>query len=328
LLERLHDVNTVKAVERKVIPVNQIKEKKVPTAEDFSAGAVKRAVFKEAIQHPTTLYPAALSLLGAAYMLLVNLSPKSLGVAVISGLASVVSMIYHYFIRGESIAENYIKDLKERRDFHKEQEAGNIEEECRAAGFPEGEKEARELKTAYNQLYSFLRGKLEQQRKVMTAQRFLIMADETYLQGLQLLRKALLTFNVLKQIDVRKLEEEKRTFEKELSLEEKKGDPSRAPIIEAFRAKLQSHEKRLKLYVERKGNLEQLMAQCEILEAALDTTYLEVVDIISDDASMERSSAAENLERAVAAARRVEEQLRKTGTHTLESDEIYNTNAK
>lgn len=300
----------------------QNKKSEAPGAEDFSKKSIEKAVFLEALQHPTTLYPAALSLLSAAYMALVSLDPTSLVVAVGSGFLSLVSWIYHYFIRGEAIAENHVQKLKEKRDLYKERQAGNIEEECKAAGFLEGEKEAGELKQAYNQLYTFLKEKMEQKR-VMTAGRFLILAEETYRQGLQLLKKALTMFNVLKQIDNEKLEEEKRTFEKELKAREKNGDESRQPVVEALRTKLQSHEKRLKLYEERKRGLEQLMAQCEVLEATLDTTYLEVVDLIDNEAFMKRSSVAENLERAVAAARRVEDRLHKSETNTLDPDDLY-----
>ena len=300
----------------------QSRHNQAPAPEDFSKRSIEKAVFMEAIQHPTTLYPAALSLLSTAYMVLVSLSPTALAVAMGSGIFSLVSWIFHYFIRGEAIAENYVQKLKEKHDLYKEQEAGDIEAECKNAGFLEGEKEARELKQAYNQLYTFLKEKMEQKR-IMTAGRFLILAEETYHQGLQLLKKALTMFNVLNQIDSQKLEEEKKTFEKELKAQEKKGDESRQPIIETLKTKLQSHEKRLKLYEERKKGLEQLMAQCEVLEATLDTTYLEVVDLIDNEAFMKRSSVAENLERAVAAARRVEDRLHKSETETLDPDDLY-----
>ncbi|NIM13306.1 MAG: hypothetical protein GTO45_14435 [Candidatus Aminicenantes bacterium] len=300
----------------------QTKKSEEPGAEDFSKKAIEKAVFLEAIQHPTTLYPAALSLLSAAYMVLVSLDPTSLAVAVGSGFLSLVSWIYHYFIRGEAIAESHVQKLKAKRDLHKERQAGNIEEECKTAGFLEGEKEARELKQAYNQLYTFLKEKLEKHR-VMTAGRFLILAEETYFQGLQLLKKALTMFNALKQIDNEKLEEEKKTFKKELKAQENKDDESRQPIIEALQTKIRSHEKRLKLYEERNKGLEQLMAQCEVLEATLDTTYLEVVDLIDNEAFMKRSSVAHNLERAVAAARRVEERLRKRESKTFDADDAY-----
>jgi hypothetical protein len=300
----------------------EAKPGKIPSAEDFSQRAVSKAVLSEALQHPTTLYPAALSMVSIAYMALVNLSPTSLTVALVSGLLSLASGIFHYFVRGESIAGNYIKELKERRNLHKEQQAGDIEAECRTAGFLEGEKEAKELRQAYDQLYSFLKQRLEQ-RKVMTAGRFLIMAEETYLQGLQLLKKALVIFNVLKQIDKDKLAEEMKEFEREFKAEEARGDQARKPIIEAYQSRIRSHEKRLTLYSERLESLEQLMAQCEVLEAALDTTYLEVVDLIDEETFIARSGVANNLERAVAAARRVEERLRQRESQTAYDDEIY-----
>ena len=300
----------------------------VPRPEDFSNKAVAQAVFSEAIQHPTTLFPAAVALLSGLYMGLVSFDATSLAVTVGSGLLSLASYIYHYFIRGDKIAENYIKELKEKRKDYKKQQVEDIEEKCKAAGFTEGQQAARELLEAYTRLYQFLKEK-SKKVKSQTAQRFMILAEETYDQGVQFLNKALVLYQALVQIDEKKLIKELRTWQEEVKNLEKyrnKDEEKKDLVVQVLQEKINSHRKRLELFSERGETLKQMMDQCEVLEATLDSTYLEVVDLIHDDPffmSSKHNNAASNLERAVTAARKAEDRLRNLGKQPDIDDSIY-----
>ena len=298
-----------------------------PRPEDFSNRAVSQAVFSEAIQHPTTLFPAAIALLSGLYMGLVSFDETSLAVTLVSGLFSLASWIYHYFVRGEAIAENYIKELKEKRKVYKKQQVEDIEERCRAAGFTEGQQAARELLEAYTRLYQFLKEK-SIKVKSKTAQRFMILAEETYDQGVQFLNKALVLYQALVQIDEKKLINELRAWQEEVKGLEKyknKNEEQKDLVIQALQEKIDSHRKRLELFSGRGETLKQLMDQCEVLEATLDSAYLEVVDLIDSDPlmSVKHENAASNLERAVSAARKAEDRLRNLGKQQEIDDSIY-----
>jgi hypothetical protein len=298
-----------------------------PKPEDFSNRAVAQAVFSEAIQHPTTLFPAAVALLSGLYMGLVSFDATSLAVGVGSGLLSLASYIYHYFIRGETIAENYIKELKEKRKDYKKQQVEDIEEKCKAAGFTEGQQAAKELLEAYTRLYQFLKEK-SKKAKSKTAQRFMILAEETYDQGVKFLNKALGLYQALVQIDEKKLIKELRAWQKEVKNLEKYKDKDKEQkdlVIEVLKEKINSHRKRLELFSGRGETLKQLMDQCEVLEATLDSTYLEVVDLMDGEPfmSVKHDNAASNLERAVAAARKAEDRLRNLGKQQDIDDSIY-----
>jgi hypothetical protein len=298
-----------------------------PRPEDFSNRAVTKAVRSEAIFHPTTLFPAAVAVLSGLYMGLVSFDPTSLGVGVGSALLSVASWIYHYFVRGEKIAENYIRELKEKRKDYKKQQVEDIEEKCKAAGFKEGQQAARELLDAYTRLYRFLKEKSKEVRS-KTAQRFMILAEETYDQGVQFLTKALVLYKALVQIDEKKLIKELRAWQKEVKNQEKyrNKEEQKDLVIKVLEEKINSHRKRLELFSERGETLRQLMDQCEVLEATLDSTYLEVVDLIHDDpffTGSKHDNAASNLERAVSAARKAEDRLRNLGKQQDIDDSIY-----
>jgi hypothetical protein len=299
-----------------------------PKPEDFSNKAVAQAVFSEAIQHPTTLLPAAVALLSGLYMGLVSFDATSLAVAVGSGLFSLASYIYHYFIRGETIAENYIKELKEKRKDYKKQQVEDIEERCKTAGFTEGQQAAKELLEVYTRLYQFLKEK-SIKVKSKTAQRFMVLAEETYDQGVKFLNKALVLYQALVQIDEKKLIKELRAWQEEVKNLEKyknKDEEQKDLVVQVLQEKINSHRKRLELFSERGESLKQMMDQCEVLEATLDSTYLEVVDLIDDDPlfmSSKHDNAASNLERAVAAARKAEDRLRNMGRQQEIDDSIY-----
>jgi hypothetical protein len=301
---------------------------KPPKPEDFSSGAVRKKVLSEATQHPMTLFPAAASILSGLYMGLINFSEAAFTVAVGSGLLSLASWVYQYFIRGEKVAEDYVRDLKDRRVRYQQRQVVNIEYECRTAGFDEGEEAAKELKTAFERLDIFLQERAKE-RDSMTIQRFLVLARESYDQGVSFLTKGLALHRVLVEIDETKLKNELTDWEKEAEafceqLEKDGADKDHTKLLlKALEEKIRGNKRRLELYTERSKTLKQVMAQCEILEATLDTTYLEVVDLMDSEMNIPRESVAGNLERAVTAARRVEDKLRSLETGSAVDDSIY-----
>lgn len=84
-----------------------------PRTNDFSPAAVRRAVLKESVTHPATLYPAALALLGALAGTLFG-SPVFVMAGVASALAAACGFTVNFFFRNESIAKRYFEGLSGR----------------------------------------------------------------------------------------------------------------------------------------------------------------------------------------------------------------------
>ena len=84
---------------------------------------------------------------------------------------------------------------------------------------------------------------------------------------------------------------------------------------ESLARNIEAHTTRLDRYRQREEELRTLLAQLNELETALATAYLEIVDLVGQDTSagLFESGAAAHLERAVEAARRVEQRLRGFG---------------
>ncbi len=304
---------------------NPIPQPSSPAPEDFSNRAVMRKVMSEATQSPSTLFPAAVSILSVAYMGLVSPSLPAFYIAVGGGVTALLSWVYHYFIRGEKVAVQYIDELKDKRQMYKEHQTVSIEQECRKEGFTDGETAAKELNAAYIRLDSFLKEKARKDKST-SAQRFMILAESNYDQGVSFLSKALALYKILKEMDQRKLTNELEGWQKEVKVlsyrRQKEGD-SADLMIRAVQEKIRSHNRRLELYAERDETLKQALAQCEILEATLDSAYLEVVDLLETEFRVKQEDVAGNLERAVAAARKVEDHLRGNDKKEEFDDSIY-----
>jgi hypothetical protein len=294
-----------------------------PSADDFSAGAVQRAVLKETLQHPLTVLPAAAALVSVMYMGLISFDPTSFGVAFGTALFGAAAWVVNYFFRGERFAAERVRRLRAQREAHKEMAVAALRAECEAAEFAHGVSAAGELCEAYEKLRQLLASRAESGQ--LNAVRFGVLAEDTYQEGIELLRAALDTHRALQGIDAEKLRQELNDWQAELrSLERRaRGDSTTgAAAREALETQIAAHRRRLAVYEERLGAQQRLLAQCEALESAIETAYLEVLELGNDKGQPFHSEAASRLERAVSAARVVEERLR--GAHDQsEADALY-----
>ncbi len=291
-----------------------------PQAEDFTGRAINKAVLAETLQHPLTILPAALSAVGGLYMGLIGLDPGSFAVTAGGALLAAGVWVFNYFIRGEKLAERHVERLRQRRERMRREELRSLESEWAAAGHAAGTAQARELRQAYVKLEELFASRWAETRG-LNAERLRVLAEDTYQEGSAILRQALDAHRALGRIDRDKLERELFEWRADLG-RLRSGRAPAGTSGEALETRIAAHERRLSLYDEQAQTVERLLAESEVLESALESTYLEAVDLRSPDAFFSRGHAAEELERAIAAARRVEERLRGMDRPT-EDDEIY-----
>lgn len=299
-----------------------------PGSEDFAPGAVHRAVLTDTLQHPLTILPAAAAAVGAVYMGLLGPDAASFAATFGSMLVAGGAWIFNYFIRGEAFAERHVEKLRRRRETLRREELRSLEGEWSTSGHEEGERQARELRQAYQKLDEFLRTR-SADRSGLHAQRLMVLAEDTYREGVVILRQALEAHRALRLVDRDKLERELFEWRAELG-ELRRSDAGSAEDVRAagLDTRIAAHERRLRLIAGQEKSVEQLLAESETLESALESAYLEAVDLQSPEAFFNHGQAAEELERAVTAARRVEERLRSMSGPTAAEDEIYLTAAE
>ena len=79
---------------------------KKPQAEDFTGAAVDKAILKETLEHPATIYPAAGSALAVAWTVMVAASPTSVAFALGCAFVGASAFIYNYVIKGPDRADS------------------------------------------------------------------------------------------------------------------------------------------------------------------------------------------------------------------------------
>lgn len=285
-------------------------------AEDFTPRAVHRAVLQETLQHPTTILPGALATVAALWSAAIDLSPASLIAMLGLSFVSAAAWVVNYVGRGETFTEQHLQRLRTLRADYERREVEALVLDCERAGFREGAKEARELTAVYQKLYLFL---LQQQddRADVSRERFRVLAEDTYRHGVSLLGKGLTLFQALRNIDVETLQRERDSWIKQ----------QQQGASESLERNVVAHTKRLERYHGRVEELHTLVAHLNELETALETAYLEVIDLVGPEATvnMLESGAASRLETAIAAAHRVEKRLRGLDDADMEDDEVYRT---
>lgn len=288
-----------------------------PTAGDFSPEAVRRSVLAETSQHPLTVLPAAVAAVSALYMGLMGLDPVAFSVALGSTLVAAGAFVVNYFFRGERFARRHVKRLRRQRREASLEPVQRLEEDSRSAGFARGAEQARELSQAYCTLIDLLK-RTGGREESLNDQRLAVLTEDTYREGVRILARALELHRALGAVDPDKLRRELGAWT-EASARREAPDA----VLEGLQSKIEGHRRRLALVDERRVQLERLLTESELLEAALERTHLELVDLKSAEPLFSRGHAASELERAVTAARRVEEKLRASTGGPRDEDDIY-----
>jgi hypothetical protein len=292
----------------------------VPQAEDFTHKAIQKAVLKESLEHPLTIYPFVISLISLLYMIVIGLDIQAFTVSLGSGALGIGSWIYQYFINGTTLAEEHVQTLRKLRQKNRFDEIDSLRNSCRARGFNEGTQAARELKQVYERLYQYLHN--HEKSNDLHVQHFIVLAEDAFEKGITMLNEALQTFLALKAMDHEKLTKEIKEWKNELaSLENSSHGEAH---IKALTIKVRSNEKRLTLFEERSDEIHYLLAECERIEGALDTSYLQVIEYIERDPEhLFKGDAVAALERAVTAASEVEKRLKQRLIDNSDRDEEY-----
>lgn len=276
-----------------------------PTADDFKNESVHNSVLKDALQHPATIYPAVLALGALFWTVVIAASPVSIGVACALAAASAIGFVWNYVVRGEKKSQEYVAKLREQRAAHELYSLDELKKQCELAGYPEGAKEVIELKTAY----ANLTGYLKQQKSDAALERFRILAQDCFRQGISVLEKALDLFKALSTVNTKTLKKEIADWKREKEL--RNDDNSQAS--RALDTQIAAHESRLEKYDQSLERLGELIAEVNNIESVLETAHLELVDLGSKDPAAilsDDSGAATRLKTALTAARRVEERMR------------------
>ena len=89
----------------------------IPQIADFSREGVRRAVLREGLTHPLTLYPPAVAVLSGLAGLLFSYPPLLL-VALGAGALGIGNGIFNVYLREQTIANRYLRGLAQKQSEH------------------------------------------------------------------------------------------------------------------------------------------------------------------------------------------------------------------
>ena len=248
-------------------------------------------------------------------MLAFGVNQPSLLLAAGAGFLSLATFIFNYFIRGEKLAQEYVRAQLAKQRAARENEIVGIFNEFKKLGAIEGEQAATELSQAYQKVKNFLHAHTAKGASMQTM-RLQILAEETYFKGVDVLQTALAITRALDEINVKKLEREVQEWQKQ-----REKTPPENREASALERRIELNQRRIDAYRSRQSALAELFAECEACEAALEEAYMQFAGAETAQALPKPNvdDAITRLETAVAAARRVEARLRNADR----GDEVY-----
>jgi chromosome segregation ATPase len=176
------------------------------------------------------------------------------------------------------------------------------------------------LHQAYEKFKNFLQAREAQGASMMQSMRLHILAEDTYFQGVEVLRTAAEIVCALREIDAEKLQREVQDWQKQRQKLQSTGETDKRELS-ALERRIELNQQRLDSYRQRQSALAELFAESEACEASLEEAYMQFAGAESAVALPKShvDNAITRLETAVAAARRVETRIR----NMQGEDEIY-----
>jgi len=176
-----------------------------PLMKDVSPKAVKKSVLSAATQQPLTIYPAAISVLGAAFALLIGVNFFSLAAIGIGGVVTSLSWLWEYFAKGNDHASRFVSKCRAETENRRRAALAQLQKDMQEAGDEQGLKQIQLFKEKYDNFVQILSRKLNESE--LTYQRYLIIAEQVFLGGLDNLENAALTMKSVSAIDLDHIEQ-------------------------------------------------------------------------------------------------------------------------
>ena len=211
-----------------------------------ATGSLQRAVLSRTLQHPFTLYPSAIGLLGLVGLLLFGPILPAL-VAAGGGLSvGLLHFLTQYFLRSDRVAAAHLKEIHERLEAQQREVLGNLEQKLKAAakrltGTEYGLQALDQLRMAQAR-FELLKNLLAEKFKPteLTFSRYFVAGEQTYLAVLDNLDSIASRLQSISTIDARQIAARIDAIRRQ-----KKIAPADEEEIEALKARVGLREEQL-----------------------------------------------------------------------------------
>lgn len=232
---------------------------------DLSKRAVDWAVLTGSLQHPAVVYPAAAGVLGGIGAALLTASPMLVTGAIVGGGVALLSLGVNWLFRRDYFASRYLESAHKSLVAYREAVLENLERDLAAHDSPEGLSQLQRFGEKIKTFEEVLDDKLG--RKELTYARFLGIAEQVYLSGMDNLRQVALAKKSAGTID-------EGYIRGRIESLGASGQPSEARTQE-----LAGLTQQLELAAKQRATVEALLAQNEQALAQLDLALSAITDM-------------------------------------------------
>ncbi len=157
-----------------------------PARADLSRLAIEKAVNKETLMSPLSLYPVAIGVIGAVGLLLFR-EPMALYVSLVGFLAGATAFVVNRYFRYDSLARRYLDSIHKQIKQQTLENLANLERELKELKCNEGVMQLPKLKEKFGRFNGILDRKFDQGE--ITYGRYLAMGEQVYLNAMDNLNK-------------------------------------------------------------------------------------------------------------------------------------------
>jgi hypothetical protein len=263
-----------------------------PSIGDFSRKATQKAVLSNTLQHPLTLFPIAIGVLGTLGIVLFQAPVLAVGAALGGFGIGVGSWIVNYLVRNKTWANRYVESLHKKIEAQKSAALEKIEQDLIHSQTVKGTEQFAEQGTAqfkmiqdcFENLRSILGEKLNAGE--LTYSRYLGTAEQVYLSVLDNLQNIATLLKSIRTID-RDYIEDRMSSMKALK-----------KLTAADEQEMETLEKRAQLRDEQLKKIDTLLAHNEKALTELDQTTTSIASVQTSQgrAKVDLESAMKDLE--------------------------------
>lgn len=232
---------------------------------DLSKRAVDMAVLSGSLQHPAVVYPAAAGVVGGLGAALITASPLMIAGAVVGGGVAALALGVNYLFRRDYFASRYLEAAHKNLVEYRQALLQTLEQDLVQVKAKEAMAQLDRFTEKLRIFEDVLDDKLDP--KELTFQRFMGIAEQVYLSGLDNLRQVASVRKSAGGVDEAYI----RNRIKQLK--------TGGELSKAKKDELASLEKQLELAAKHSGSIEALLAQNEQALAQMDQALAAVADM-------------------------------------------------
>jgi len=229
----------------------------------LSNQAVNNAVLKKTMQHPVSVYPFSLGVLGGVAATIFGTNPITLGILGAGLVFGVGGFSAKYLFQKDKIANEYMQNIRQKMIEERNHKLKGLEKNLSEVSADSGIRQIDLFREKYDNLLSILDTKMTPGE--FTHTRYLTIAEQVFLAGLDNLENLALALKSISTIDIKHIEQEIDT----------KGEKCESATIKALMGKKS-------LYYEQHERANSLLEQNEIALTHLDHVTAKLANIKTD----------------------------------------------